>query len=862
MRRQVASLLIVIGWLAGCGSSGPTPLPVSPTPELRPSPATSPTSSPPLPTATAQPTSTSRPTIVALPTSTEQPSIPTPTSAMHPAALSLVGHIGGHANAVSVAEDAEGGFVYAGLGPELAIVDVADPSQPTRRGYVVLPQIVRDVAIRGQFAYVAAGEAGLQIVDVSNAPAPVVVATLDVPGSADRVAVAGARAYVADGPELVIRVVDISNPLAPVEVDSIPTERPAHTLLVDANYLYIAGGAGDYGPLEVVGLAGSDNAGERALLFEAERVADVAVAGQYAFAVGSSLHVFDVSSPLAASEVAAGDGLGGTAVTVADDYAYVLAGEQGLRVVDVTVPLAPVELAHVPLPGYAVDVAVSGDLAYVAGEGGGLHSVNVADPTAPVAVGALPAPGYPVDVAPLGEPPGHVVVADGVGRLTIVDASNPPAPVQVSAYALRGLPGGVAVADSLAFVADQLTPGLEIVDLASVTQPVEAGFLELPAPVFDVATAGNRVYIADGYLYEDGEPVAGGLRMVDVAELNALREVGFWDMPGQGLTVATGDDIAFVGSSDSGMRIVEVVDPQHPVELGFVATRGPVTGLDVDGNYTYLADGWGQSLRIVDTADLRAPVETGFYYVAGLTDGVAAVEDSYVCVTDWTEGLHVLDVADPTAPKEIAFWPIPGSAMAVVVVDGQLYVAAGDGGLFTLTFVPPERAVQSPASPATLASAPPVGAFRPEGEFADLWSTDDLIRRSLRWAVEAEPHSTSAAVQPFEGGLMIWREDDRQIYTLYADGSWMAVDDTWTEDQPASDPAITAPADHFQPIRGFGKVWRNNRQVRGRLGWGLEPERGVDASVQPFQSGSVIELDGRVYVLVADAAGRLRWYRR
>jgi hypothetical protein len=55
------------------------------------------------------------------------------------------------------------------------------------------------VAVAGQYAYVAAGLAGLQVIDVSDPGNPRLVGGLDTPGSAEGVAVSGQYAYVADG---------------------------------------------------------------------------------------------------------------------------------------------------------------------------------------------------------------------------------------------------------------------------------------------------------------------------------------------------------------------------------------------------------------------------------------------------------------------------------------------------------------------------------------------------------------------------------------------------------------------------------------------------------------------------------------
>jgi hypothetical protein len=93
-----------------------------------------------------------------------------------------------------------------------------------------------------------------------------------------------------------------------------------------------------------------------------------------------------------------------------------------------------------------------------------------------------------------------------------------------------------------------------------------------------------------------------------------------------------------------------------------------------------------------------------------------------------------------------------------------------------------------------------------------------------------------AAEQPFEGGLLTWLEEvrggafeiERTIIALYDDGHWAAFDDTWTPDQPDHDPSITPPEGLYQPVRGFGKLWREETELHQRLGWATKPEIGYD----------------------------------
>jgi hypothetical protein len=53
------------------------------------------------------------------------------------------------------------------------VVDVADPARPVPLGQTdVLPGVVSGVAVAGGYAYVAAGEGGLVVVDVTDPAHP------------------------------------------------------------------------------------------------------------------------------------------------------------------------------------------------------------------------------------------------------------------------------------------------------------------------------------------------------------------------------------------------------------------------------------------------------------------------------------------------------------------------------------------------------------------------------------------------------------------------------------------------------------------------------------------------------------------
>jgi hypothetical protein len=111
-----------------------------------------------------------------------------PSSSSSPSRLSveLVGQIGGPMHAIA----AQGNYAYAGVGPRLVILNVSDPAHPVVAGQSeVLPGLVEGVAVSGDYAYVADGDAGLYIINISNPFSPTQAGLFSTSGPANRVVI-------------------------------------------------------------------------------------------------------------------------------------------------------------------------------------------------------------------------------------------------------------------------------------------------------------------------------------------------------------------------------------------------------------------------------------------------------------------------------------------------------------------------------------------------------------------------------------------------------------------------------------------------------------------------------------------------
>ncbi|MFO7271787.1 hypothetical protein [Sphaerobacter thermophilus] len=148
--------------------------------------------------------------------------------------------------------------------------------------------------------------------------------------------------------------------------------------------------------------------------------------------------------------------------------------------------------------------------------------------------------------------------------------------------------------------------------------------------------------------------------------------------------------------------------------------------------------------------------------------------------------------------------------------------------------------------------------------FGTLWSSNREVRDTLGCPEDTTgERGIRTAYQRFERGTMIWVDVDdvynpeRSILVLYDDGTFARYADTWDEGQAVSDPRLTPPAGLYQPVRGFGKVWRDVPGVRDRLGWAVEPERGSHGAYQRFNYGTMVWIEDFDQIWVF--AGDLYW---
>ncbi|MCH7879326.1 MAG: choice-of-anchor B family protein, partial [candidate division Zixibacteria bacterium] len=285
------------------------------------------------------------------------------------------------------------------------------------------------------------------------------------------------------------------------------------------------------------------------------------------------------------------------------EYALVCTGVS-LDIFEVTVPTAPVLRVSVPNLGTDLkDVKTMGRYAYTASQEGPVQVIDLFNlPNSATTVGTFFFPQFG----------SHNIYIDSVRQLAylgmngagnrdvhILDLSNPTQPTTAANFDQRSQICAGSVDDTHDAWADgnicyyaSLTAGLLVLDVTNKNAPSLIGSHRYKG------NAAHNVWGSPGgnYVYVTDEIQNGHLRVFDVSNLRRIHEVGFYQAkPGTIIhNVFLRDTLAFISYYTEGVKVINLVDPETPVEVGSFDTfpQSPTGNFDgCWGVYPYLPSG-------------------------------------------------------------------------------------------------------------------------------------------------------------------------------------------------------------------------------------------------------------------------------
>jgi formylglycine-generating enzyme required for sulfatase activity len=334
------------------------------------------------------------------------------------------------------------------------------PYQPV--GQVLLPSMNEGVAVMDDYAFVAAGQAGLHVVDISTPSDPVLMMTLNTTKYAESIALT--RTFFGGSMTDIALVVEGTEGITSYDITD-PGNTSSYeqgTTAVDGNGLYV---------LE------PENPEDPFTVFLAESWKGIRV-----FQANP-----EVPGLLEYNGVFAGTQGRAMGIEVRDGFAYVADDEMGLAVLDVSVlELGAVQMVSwADTRGNALDVALDGDYAFIADGTMGIVAFQIDGGSTPVLVGELDLAAYSRSIVVRD---GLAFLAAATGGVHVIDVSDPANMVYagnvMSSYATNlcltpdGLilvtdqEEGLLVLEGAAFV-DQVSPGA-VVNLAALASGFES----------------------------------------------------------------------------------------------------------------------------------------------------------------------------------------------------------------------------------------------------------------------------------------------------------------------------------------------------------------------------------------------------
>ena len=388
--------------------------------------------------------------------------------------------------------------------------------------------------------------------------------TADTSGYASDLRVSGGKAYAVDA--IGMQVYSVATPTAPAKSEFLDT--PGNPSGVDTNgsYAFLASGLSLF---QVVDLR-LPGAMSVAGTYAASGLYGMAVRDNYVYAAAASppsarLQVLNIANPASPSPVGSLAITGATDVALSGPYAFVTAGTGGLKVVDISNPLAPSLLSSAnPISSYLERVEVKGDYAFVAA-GTGVQVYDISDPTQPpVGIGIFDSDGGGMqDVKVRGS---RIYVTDGAyfqpNSFKVLNVGQPSVPGLDGKGLTAGMiVGYLALSGDWAFISDA-GPGMGL--WAVNINPSSASFMTAYGPCDTLPGAGDCFGAAGvdafgGYAYVL-DPAAG-LVLVNIsnpASLSNSSLVTSLSLGANPQDLLLNGKYALCTDSSSGLRIVSL----------------------------------------------------------------------------------------------------------------------------------------------------------------------------------------------------------------------------------------------------------------------------------------------------------------
>jgi hypothetical protein len=355
-----------------------------------------------------------------------------------------------------------------------------------------------------------------------------------------------------------------------------------------------------------------------------------------------------------------------------DTYVFVAESDVAVRIIKATTPSAPIEVAHIPAEsesGFS-DLKAIGTTLYVSDWEAGVKILDISAPAHPIQIALRTNAGDAcIDVV------GNRLYTCGSIGLRVSDLSSGPTPPFIGTpYITDGDCSRIVVANGMAYMA-MGEAGLKVV---SVSNPAS---MSLRATI---ETIGNPqdVWISNGTAYIGTDT---GLHLVDIT--NPARPIRLAALPGDRVTevVTTGDLAILVNYGDEVVRIADVSNPSSPTILSTYDAM-ETWNLTLKEGVPVLVGSSLESYPMASILDISSPSHPQSLGSIQLDNsegraGAIAIAGNWAFVGRPNKSLDVVNLSNAAAPQKVGTIEIPYYFRDMAVSEDGKFVYLGGTGM-------------------------------------------------------------------------------------------------------------------------------------------------------------------------------------
>lgn len=655
----------------------------------------------------------------------------------------------------------DGDYLYAGFPYGVGVFDVSDSLNCHLVSTYYLGENVSDIAISGNYLYVAAHNRGIVVLDKSDPENLTFVGETEVMDEIVTIEVQGDYAFCG-GKLSGFHVIDISTPTSPNRVAFATMYGGMCDIKVEGDYVYIFRGLG--------GL----------------RIADIS----------------DPTTPELLGELTStsrfveGEVLG--------DCLAVASENTGITIVDISDPNTPTSVSSYPAPtsGAINGIVRNGNTLYAAASNYGVIAIDITTPTSPEYIDHYPTSITTVLRVEYGN---NLVYFSTPEGLQVIDVTTDPDNLTF-----------VSRSDRHSFIDYIWASGSRMLTAAGIFGIDAFNLADMEVPEHTFHYGGGMSFDGAFYLSDYIYAAAGS------DDLMIFESAGLYDFPtpvtsvevtGNALDVQLDLSLCYVLTT-SGLAQVNVYDPTSPSLIAEADAPNP-KAFAATPAFVYICDRTDGFLVFDPLAmTLYASEPAG----AGKDYSEVNVVGDYAYASCGDDGIAIFDISDPSAPSMVAEYETEDDAEGIAVSGEWLYIAMDRDGVQPFKIIPPGDSLVAYDPFDTGGSANDVHA---DLNYVFVADRDALmiLRNSIYGIEEAHQlpvaRSLKVSPNPFNGSCKIELPEDSHIEIFDVNGNLVSSPNQFTRINDRE--IVWQPSEDVQSGVFFAKAKIQNRDYRIRL---------------------------------------------